>query len=116
MFYDYFKNLEWKESRTQLVITIGAILIAGYFIYSDYKEKEEIREHNAVVYKKFQEIRKDYKLLKVHVKEFESSRWKEAVPDVQDMTQILGKDLHDFNGILKQTPLKDYNADNEDND
>lgn len=104
---------ERKERMAKLALAAVVLLLFGYCKYEDHKEIENIRAHNARLFTKFKEIKKDYKFLKLHVKEFESTNWQRAVPDVKDMTQILGKDLQEFDNLLQQNPLGGYQREEE---
>ena len=101
----YFSKEEQKNRLAKWAIAIAGLLLIGYCEYNQYKEREAILEQNTKVYNKFLVIKKDYKFLKVHVKAFESSRWNEVVPNVQDMTQVLGHDMEEFDHLMQQTPI-----------
>jgi hypothetical protein len=102
---NYFDKEEQKKRITKWVIAIAVLLLVGYREYNLYREKEAILEYNTKVYNKFLEIQKDYKFLKRNVRGFESSRWDEVVPSVQDMTQVLGYDLAEFDLLLQTAPV-----------
>ena len=101
----YFEKEEQKKRLAKWAIAIMLLLIVGFFEYNEYRRREEILEHNTKVYNKFLEIKKDFKFLKQHVKAFESSRWNEVVPNVQDMTQVLGHDMEEFDRLLQNDPI-----------
>jgi hypothetical protein len=113
MILDYLKSRDWKTDQNKLAVGLLIILVIGYCAYQEYRVRREIREHNAKIDSKFREIKQDFKFLKQHVKAFEGSRWAETVPNVQDMTMILGNDLEEFDKILKQTPNAVRHLDND---
>jgi len=112
----YFEKEEQKKRLKKWAIAIAGLLVFVYWQYSEYKERNAVLEYNAKVNKQFLEIKKDFKFLKEHVKSFESSRWEEAVSNVQDMTQVLGEDIKEFDRILQQSPLSDRRNESHNND
>jgi hypothetical protein len=101
----YLDKEERKKKLVKWAVAAGLLLLLGFYQYNEYKEKEALLEYNTKVYKQFLEVKKDFKFLKKHVRAFESSRWNEVVPNVQDMTQVLSDDLEKFDRVLQQAPI-----------